>query len=117
MTIEIPATGICKQQGWENTHVYHVNCSCTDGDHAVQTWIEIEPDADIPEVAVTFYVQAHYPSWRGFFRRLGDAWQILLGNPLTRSHGLLLEKQTAINFAAAINRSIEELDANSQSDK
>lgn len=117
MTVEIPATGISKQQGWDDAHVYHISCSCTDRDHALETWIEINAEEDIPEVAVTFYVQDHYPSWRGFFRRLHDAWRIVCGDPLTRSHGLLLEKQTAINFAAAINRSVEELDTNSQSDK
>lgn len=117
MNVETPATGISKQQGWENTHVYHISCSCTDYEHALECWIEVEPDADIPEVSVTFYVQDHYPSWRGFFRRLSDAWKIICGNPLTKNHSILLERQAGLNVAAAITRSIEELDANSQSDK
>lgn len=118
MTIEEPATGILKTKGYDDAHCYHVECSCTDPDHAVQVWIEIDADKDIDQPQVVFYVKASYPGWKGFFGRLKDAMGILFGGDLVKDHGLLLDKQAAINFAAAINKSVEELDTtDSRTDK
>lgn len=110
LTSEAPAEGILKMKGWNDSHVYHVECSCTSPDHALQAWVEIDTEEDWPAPQLTFYVQDHYPNWNGFFRRLKDAVGILFGQPLTRSHSLLLTRQSAVNFTAALNQSIEDLE-------
>lgn len=111
-TPQEPAEGIMKREGNDlNLQSFHVECSCTSEDHALEVWIEFDREVDWPEPQVTFYVRDCYPNWRGFFRRLKDAVGILFGQPLTREHSILFTKQSAINFTAAINKSIEEMDA------
>jgi hypothetical protein len=113
-----PAEGIMAREGNDlNMQSFHVECSCTDEGHALNVWIEFDREDDWPEPQVTFYVQTCYPTWRGFFHRLKDAVGIVFGQPLTREHSILFSKQSAINFAATLNKSIEEMDADStQSD-
>jgi hypothetical protein len=103
---QTPAEGISKQQGFDDTDIYHIECSCTDPDHAVIAWIEIGTTEDWPEPLVTFYVTHSYAYWNGPWRRVCDAFNILLGRPLTTQHSLLLTKQSATNFAAALVKSI-----------
>lgn len=119
-TIEQPAVGISKQPGWgwDDAHVYNIECSCSDPDHSVQTWIEISTDDDFHnEIEVTFYVTTDYSGWRNFRERVSESWKVLWSGNSQRHHSLLLTKQSALNFAGAINKSIEDLDAkNSQPD-
>lgn len=111
MKAERPALGISRSSVYDDAVVYHVECSCTDPDHAVDAWVEISNDEDIPEVEVTFYIQTNFYGWRKFHQRLADAWRVLWGGSSERHHSLLLNKQAACNFAAAIEASIEDLES------
>lgn len=111
MKAEKPALGISKSSTWNDTHVYHVECSCTDPDHAVVSWIEISTDEDLHnEVEVTFYVNTNFRRWENVWERIKIAASVLFGNGYEQHHSLLLEKQAAYNFAAAIEASIEDLE-------
>lgn len=110
MKIEEPAVGISKSVGQDDTYSYHIECTCTDPDHSLQVWIEVEAEDDVDDVQIIFYVQSHYQSWRGFFRRFKDAIGIIFGSPLTKHHDLLLDKQAALNFAGALTNSIDEIE-------
>jgi len=115
MQAERPALGISRSDTWGDAEVYHVDCSCTDPDHAVDTWIEICKDPDFPEirdVEVTFYVRTNFRRWDKIWDRLKLGFSVIFGNGYEQHHSLLLKKQAAYNFAAAIEASIEEIEAN-----
>jgi hypothetical protein len=108
---QAPAEGILKRGNDFNGDVdLLIACSCTDDGHSLPVTIEIDQDELVPEVQVIFYVSTTYPNWHKFFHRLKDAFGIVCGKPLTRQHSILLTKQAAINFAAALVKSAEELD-------
>jgi hypothetical protein len=111
LTPQPPAEGILKRENdWNDDVDLLIACSCTDDGHSLPVTIEIDLDEDCPEVQVIFYVEASYPSWRGFVHRLKDAFGIVCGKPLTRQHSILLTKQASINFADALVKSVKELD-------
>ena len=111
MKAQRPALGISLSESWGDTHVYHVECSCTSSDHAVTAWIEVQPDEDVPEVEVTFYITTNFRRWEGIFERVKLAWRILLGKGHEQHHSLLLNQQAALNFSAAIEASIKDLES------
>jgi hypothetical protein len=113
MKSETPAIGIMKTNVWDDAHAYNIQCSCSDVDHAVDAWIEVDHDKDIEEITVTFYVTTTYQGWKGLWERIKDATDMLCGKSDTRSHSLLLTKQAGLNFSDAIKQSIEDLDENS----
>lgn len=111
MKPEKPALGISRSNTWPVAQVYHVECSCTDPDHAVDAWIEIGTEEDIhDEIEVTFYVRTDFQDWRSFFKRIKLAWRVLTGRGYEQQHSLLLKKQAALNFGAAIEQAIEDLE-------
>lgn len=118
MKPEKPALGISRNESYDSDYkVFHVECSCTDPDHAVVCWIEVSEDPDLhDEVEVTFYVQTNFASWRNFWERIKIASKVLFGRGYEQNHSLLLKKQAALNLSAALTETIDELsDADSQS--
>jgi len=110
MKAERPALGISRSASWGDAEVYNIECSCTDSDHTLVAWIEISPDSDIPEVEVTLYVNTNFRRFRNLRERVRGAWGILFGNGHEQHHSLLLTKQAALNVAAALEQSIEDLE-------
>lgn len=118
MKAERPALGISRSESWSDAQVYHVECSCTDPDHAVDVWVEVGSEPDFPEVEVTFYAKTNFRRWDNFRERVKIAWGVLFGNGYEQSHSLLLKKQAAYNFAAALEAAIEDIEnGNSQPDQ
>lgn len=117
MKAERPALGISRSDSFSDAQAYHVECSCTDPDHAVEVWIEVSSEPDFPEVEVTFYAKTNFTRWRNVRERVKVAWGVLFGDGYEQNHSLLLKKQAALNFAAALEAAIEDLEnGNSQSD-
>jgi len=114
MKAERPALGISRSESWDDAEVYHVECSCTDPDHALVTWVEVSTDKDFPEVEVTFYVKTNFRRWDNVWERIKTAWAVLFGDGYEQHHNLLLKKQAAFNFAAALEASIEDLEENAK---
>jgi hypothetical protein len=119
MEAEKPALGVSRSSSYSDCEVYHVECTCTDPDHAVQAWIELREDPDIDdEVEVTFYVQTNFARWWNWRERFKIALSVLFGRGYEQNHSLLLNKQAALNFNAAMAASINDLtDKHNQSDK
>ena len=113
MQAQEPAEGISKGPSWPDTHTYKIECDCGDSDHAVYAWVELQSDPEVQDVSVSFYVKSWIPVWDKKFSRIRTAFRILFGGNLEREHHLILNKQVATNFVAALNKSIEDLDADS----
>lgn len=118
MKAERPALGISRSESWSDAQVYNVDCSCTDPDHSLTVWIEVSQEELIPEVEVTFYVKTNFKRWHNFRERIKLAWGVLFGDGYEQHHSLLLKKQAAYNFAAALEAAIEDIEnGNSQPDE
>lgn len=106
-----PAQGISIDADYGDARVFNVECDCSSDDHAIKMWIEVNRDQDIPDVEVTFYVTtwtAWTESWK---ERLTAAWEILVNGVHKQQHSMLLNKQTALNFAEAIKSTVKVLDS------
>lgn len=105
-----PAQGISLDSDFGSAKCYTITCDCHDPDHGVHMWIEVEPDKDVDEVAVTFYVNTVTPFWKNGYNRFKAAWNILVNGYQEDQHSLVLNKQAALNVASAITSSIEQLE-------
>jgi hypothetical protein len=109
-----PANGIMLTNEWMDAKTFHIECDCTDPDHAVDMWVEVEGDHILPNtVTVSFYVKTTNEVWREGYSRLRAVWEILTKGVHTQSNTLLLNKQAALNFAEAIKTTVKELDTKS----
>ena len=100
---------------WPDADAYRVACSCGDSDHDVTTWIEVQPESDIQEVEITFYVQGRSPHWRPAWNRWRAAWDMLWQGYHESEHTLLLTREAGMNFSSAILASIQRLEKPSNS--
>ena len=111
MKSQKPAEGIMLSNEWLGAKAYHIECDCTDPDHAVDMWIEVEGDPDLQDViSVIFYVKTTNEFWREGYSRLRAVWDILTKGVHTQSNTLLLKKQAALNLAEVIKTTVKELD-------
>jgi hypothetical protein len=109
MKAQKPAKGILQTGDWPDAKSFMINCDCTDPDHSADMWIEVNHDADIETVDVIFYVKTTNEYWREGYSRIKAAWNILTKGVHIQSNTLLLDKQSAINFAEAIKRTVKDL--------
>lgn len=110
MKAQTPAKGIMLQGDWTDAKAFHIPCECTDPDHGVDMWIEVNREKDIDAVDVTFYVKTTNEFWREGYNRIRAAWDILTKRVHTQSNTLLLDRQSALNMAEAIKRTVKELE-------
>lgn len=111
MKAQKPAQGISIDKDFGDARVFNVECDCSSDDHAVKMWIEINKDRDIPDVEVTFYVTTWTPWFNSWRDRLGAALNILFKGVHKQQHSMLLNHQTALNFAEAINSTVKSLNS------
>lgn len=108
MKAEKPARGTMKTGEWPDVVSFRTECDCSDPDHAVATWIEVKGDAEVRHVDLTFYVNTQTPVWdRSRWRAI---WNLLTKGYHQGQHTLLLDSQSAVNLAAAIQDSVEQLE-------
>lgn len=110
MKPEIPAQGISVDQVFKDAKVFNIECDCGSKDHAVKMWIEVNGDPDVQNVEVMFYVDAYNPVFAGWKDRLKATFDILFCGVNKQQHSLLLNRQSAINLASAITKTVKELD-------
>jgi hypothetical protein len=111
MNAQTPAQGISIDKDFGDAKVFNVECDCTSDDHAVKMWIEVQRDKDIPDVEISFYVTTWTPLWNGWFQRLKAVYDILVKGVHKQEHHMVLSKQSALNFAAAVESTVKELEA------
>lgn len=104
-----PAQGIMLQGDYENSKNFKVECECSSEDHSVFMWIEVAEDKDIPEIEVSFYVKTWTPLWGGWRDRLKAVYQILFKGLHRQEHHMILNQQSALNFAETIKQTIKEI--------
>jgi len=110
MKAQKPAQGISLDRDFGDAKVFNIECDCTSDDHVIKMWIEVQRDQDIPDVEVSFYVTTCTPQWEGWGQRLRAVFDILFKGLHKQEHHLLLNKQSAINFAAAIQDTVKEME-------
>lgn len=111
MKAQQPARGISIDHEFGDARVFNVECDCSDDDHSIKMWIEVNRDPDIPDVEVTFYVTTWTAWFNNWQERLTAVWDILINGVHKQQHSMLLNKQTALNFAEAIKSTVEVLDS------
>ena len=118
MKPQTPAQGVSLVNNWGDAKVFNVECDCSSDDHAIKAWIEVQRDADIPDVEVSFYVTTWTKNfWKDWPARLTAVWDILAKGVHKQEHHLLLNKQSAINFAHTIIDTVKELEDGQKASK
>lgn len=113
MRSQKPANGIMLTNQWKDAKSFHIECECTDSDHAVDMWVEVEMDQDEDSyhaVTVSFFVKTTNAFWEKGYNRFRAAWDILTKGVHQQEHHLILHRQAALNMANAITRTVKELD-------
>jgi hypothetical protein len=111
MKAQTPASGISIERDFGDARVFNVECDCGSDEHAVKMWIEVRRDRDVPDVEVSFYVTTWTKDfWKEWPARIRAVYDILFKGVHKQEHHMLLNKQSAINFAQAIKDTVEELD-------
>jgi hypothetical protein len=110
MEAQPPAQGIMLDRDYGGSKSYTIACDCTDPDHSVDMWIELEGDKDCRDVTMTFFVNTTTPFWKEGFSRIKAAWTILVHGYREDHHSLILNKQAALNVANTITTVITELE-------
>lgn len=114
MQEQTPAQGILLVNDFGDAKVYHVECDCSSSDHAVKVWIEIDGDTEVQDVQVGFFVDMWTPFWDPKFTRFKAIWDLLTKGIIRQEHHLILNKQSALNFAATLEREVKALDKKSK---
>jgi hypothetical protein len=111
MKAQTPAQGISLTGDYGGAKNFKVECDCGSDDHAAHMWIEIQRDQDVPDVEVSFYVTTWTKQfWDGWPARLRAVFDILVQGVHKQEHHMLLNKQSAVNFAHAILDTVKEME-------
>jgi hypothetical protein len=113
MKTQTPAHGIMQTGEYLESKSFRISCNCHSTDHDADMWIEVNRDVDDPRLAdveVSFYVKTWTPVWKGCRQRLTSVYEILFKGVHCQEHHMILDKQSAINFADAIKNTVKELE-------
>jgi hypothetical protein len=111
MKAQAPAQGISLTASYPGAKSYKIECECSDRDHAVDMWIEVDKDPDTKTVEVCFYVDTWTPFWYSGFSRVKVAWNVLTKGVNRQEHHMILSKQAAFNLAKVVEQTVKELDS------
>lgn len=103
MVPERPATGILKHGDFGDAKFYYVQCDCTDPDCAHT----LEVEADEIEVSVHIYSTVHTKWWEK--NRWKQIWQILTKGYADMQTTLVLNEQTALNYADTLVSAMDDV--------
>ena len=104
------AQGIMIDNEYKDGVSYTIACSCSDPDHQVHMWIEVDGDAECNDITLTFYVNTTTPFWKKGFSRLKAAWDILVKGYREDQHSLIFKRDSALNVVLAIKETVVKLD-------
>ena len=105
MKAQTPATGILKQGDFGHAMFYYVQCDCGDEDCAHT----VEIEADDTDVTVQLYHTQHTKWWEK--NRWKQIWQILTKGYAEMQTTIVMNEQTAANYAAALNSAAKDTKA------
>jgi len=96
MTPEKPAEGILKTNEWGDSKWYHIRCDCGSEDCSHELNIESDDIA----ISVHIYSNHHTKWWEK--KRWAQIWQILTKGYAEMQTTIILNEQTALNYADAL---------------
>lgn len=108
--LQEPASMIMKTGNWPDTQCYRVACDCHHPDHDLDVWIEVESDAEVRDITLTFYKKLYSPMWKKGFNRFREAARILFRGYTELEGTIILKRDVAENLMHNIQRSIDDLD-------
>jgi hypothetical protein len=98
-----PAFGILKCEEWGKTKTYHIRCKCGSPECSHDVWIE----ADETEITVTTYLSLRSKWYR--MSRWKQIWSILVNGYVDVESTLVMDQQTALNYAATLKAAVEDV--------
>lgn len=105
-----PAKGIMQTMELDGYKSYKIACECQSDDHAIDTCIEINTDKETNDIECTFLVNTWTPLFATRFERIKAAFNVLWTGVHKQQHSLLLNKQSALNFAETLKKAIKDLE-------
>ena len=106
MKPQTPALNISKTGEWPDATAYKMACDCHDNDHAVDLWIEVDPDTELKDITISFHVQTTAPFWEKGFNRFKLIWELLTTGYYKSEHHFILNEQTATNLITIIKKDL-----------
>jgi len=103
MKPETPAQGILKTSEWGDSKWYHIHCSCGNDDCSH----EVNVEADDCDVQVHIYAKNHTKWWK--MNRWQQIWQILTKGYAEMQTTIVLDEQTAINYAGVLTSAVTDV--------
>lgn len=121
MQAQIPAQGIRLEKDFHGAKWYTVSCECGNQNDEISVWIE--PD-DYQDVTVNFYVKTKTAWWKnsensnnwcsrlwgGLIHRFKVTRDVWFRGFYETESCTILSKQTALNFAKALEDSVADLE-------
>lgn len=109
-TDSLPVKNIMRTGDYGDAHAFRVACDCHSNQHDLDVWIEINPDTDCSDITLTFYKDIYVPFWKSGYNRVLEAWRVLFTGHATRQGDFIMDKATARQLCATIERSIQDLE-------
>lgn len=103
MKAETPAQGVLKINDWGTSKMYKAVCSC--GNDECSHTIDIEAD---DEVNITIYATARTDFWSK--TRWSHIWSLLTRGYATFETTIVLNKQSALNYAECIRSAVKDVE-------
>ena len=100
-----PAEGILKIGEFGASKWYHIRCECGSDDCSH----EVEVEADECDVQVHIYVKNHTKWWEK--NRWQQMWQLLTRGYADMQTTIVLNEQTAVNYAEALKSAAKDVKA------
>ena len=98
-----PAEGILKTGEYGDTKFYHIHCDCG-GDECAH---EVQVEANDFGIQVNVYVKNHTRWWEK--NRLKQIWQILTKGYAEMQTAIVMNEQTALNYAETLKSAIKDV--------
>ena len=132
MNSEQPARGVAKTGQWQDAEAYVIFCQCGSPEHQHTLWVEREEPG---EVTVTIHTTEYTDfssaplklrydidndwlqsldwAWKrsvnGLIRRVRQTWRLWRHGEIQYEADLILDRQTALNYADALRQAVERL--------
>jgi hypothetical protein len=106
-----PLRNIMEASDFGDAKSYRVGCDCTDPEHDVHMWIEVDSDSDTRDVQLSFYVDTWTPFWDKKFNRFKAAYDILFKGINRQQHHMILSEKAAECLTGTITQAIKDVRA------
>lgn len=103
MKAQKPAEGILKTSEWGDSKWYHIRCDCGSDECSH----EVNVEADDYGIQVHVYVKNHTRWWQT--NRWKQIWQILTKGYAEMETTIILNEQTALNYAETLKAAISDI--------